>query len=274
MNIYWLDAPDCRDPLRVGGKAAHLGRLAAAYPVPPGFCLAAGAAPSIRYDELAAAYARLGERCHTPRPAVAVRSSAVDEDGAQASFAGQHASYLNVVGADAVAAAVERCVASAWAEHALHYRRAHGLTEEARVAVLVQELVVADVSAVVFSADPCTGERDRVVVNATWGLGESLVGGTVTPDLFVVRKDDLSVLSRRIADKQCMTVATGEGTQEVAVPRCMREEPSLDAAQVEALARLARALERAQGWPVDLECAYRHGRLYLLQCRPITTLVG
>ncbi len=277
MNIYWLDTPDCQDPIRVGGKAANLGRLAAAYPVPPGFCLAASRAdsgalsPSL-YTELAAAYSHLGERCGLPQPPVAVRSSAVDEDGCQASFAGQHETFLNVIGPGAVAEAVQRCWASALTERALCYRRRQGLAQDANVAVLVQQLVMADASAIVFSADPRTGARDRVVINATWGLGESLVGGTVTPDLYVVRKSDLEILSCQVSDKMWMTVARPEGTREVPVPRCMRSEPSLDDAQITALARLALTLEKTQRWPVDLECAYQGGRLYLLQCRPITTL--
>lgn len=143
------------------------------------------------------------------------------------------------------------------------------------MAVLVQQLVVADVSAVVFSADPTSGARDRVVINATWGLGESLVGGTVAPDLYVVRKRDLRILSRHIAEKTVMTVATPEGDAVGGVrevPVCMRREPALDNAQIRALADLARMLENSQGWPVDLECAYQKGRLYLLQCRLVTTV--
>jgi len=150
VNIYWLDTPACRDPIRVGGKAAQLGRLAATHPVPPGFCLAATRADarlsSSFQAELVRAYVRLGRRCGTPQPPVAVRSSAVDEDGHQTSFAGQHESYLNVIGPDAVALAVQRCLASARIERALHYRRTHGLSEQASVAVLVQQLVMADVS--------------------------------------------------------------------------------------------------------------------------------
>jgi pyruvate,water dikinase len=276
MNVYWLDTPDCQDPIRVGGKAAHLGRLAATHPVPPGFCLAAARAdtalPPALHGALATAYDSLGQRCGTPQPRVAVRSSAVDEDGQEASFAGQHESYLNIVGSEAVASAVQRCLASARSARALHYRRSRGLAEEAGIAVLVQQLVVADVSAVVFSVDPRSGEQDRVVINATWGLGESLVSGTVTPDLYVVRKTDLKILSRQVVDKIHMTVARAAGTREVPVPRALRQEPALEDTQVRALARLARRLERVQGWPVDLECAYENGRLYLLQCRPVTAL--
>jgi len=271
--ISWLEAPDCQDPAHVGGKAASLARLAAAYPVPAAFCLAAmegtTLSPALRV-EMAEAYAQLGARCGAAELPVAVRSSAVDEDGATASFAGQHESYLNVVGAEAVIVAVERCLASARSARAREYRRARGLRLEARVAVLVQQLVRSDVSAVVFSADPRTGERAHIVVNAAWGLGESLVGGTVTPDLYVVRKADLAVLSRQIADKVVMTVLGAAGTREVPVPRALRQASALDDAQVAALAAWARSLEAYEGRPVDLECAYAAGRPYLLQCRPIT----
>ena len=273
--ISWLEAPDCQDPAQVGGKAASLARLAAAYPVPAAFCLAAmegtTLSPALRM-ELVEAYAQLGARCGADLLPVAVRSSAVDEDGDTVSFAGQHESYLNVVGADAVVEAVERCLASARSARAREYRRAHGLRPEARVAVLVQQLVRSDVSAVVFSVDPRTGACAHIVINAAWGLGESLVGGTVTPDLYLVRRADLAVISRQIADKAVMTVLGPAGTREVAVPRLMRREPALDDAQAAALAGLARSLEAYAGRPVDLECAYARGRPYLLQCRPITTL--
>ncbi len=204
---------------------------------------------------------------------MAVRSSAVDEDGALASFAGQHESYLNVVGAGAIAEAVARCWASARTERAVEYRRRQGLAlEDARLAVLVQRLVPADVSAVVFSADPVTGDRGVVVINASWGLGESIVGGTVTPDTYMVRKEDLALLECRISDKRRMTVAVSGGTREVQAPDFLRDMPSLEEDQAVEVARLALSLEAEMGWPVDVECAYAGGRLYLLQCRPVTTL--
>ena len=146
--------------------------------------------------------------------------------------------------------------------------------------MLVQYLIVADVSAVVFSANPLTGNREEVVITASWGLGESIVGGTVTPDTWSVRKHDLAITARQIGDKRRMTVpahrphpgATGQGTREVDVPRLLRARPVLDEAEVAELATLAMALETTVGRPVDVECAYQDGQLYLLQCRPITTL--
>jgi pyruvate,water dikinase len=139
-------------------------------------------------------------------------------------------------------------------------------------APLVQQLVASDVSAVVFSANPISGNRDEIMINASFGLGESIVGGTVTPDTFVARKSDLSVTSQAIAEKGRMTVSVPGGTREVDVPRFLRNEASLTNEQVAEMARLVLSLEQTLGYAVDVECAYAGGQLYLLQCRPITTL--
>ena len=119
---------------------------------------------------------------------------------------------------------------------------------------------------------PVTGSRDEVVINAGWGLGESIVSGTVTPDTYVIRKSDLVVVSRAIAEKRRMTVLAPTGTHEVPVLRQHQRTSSIDDSQVSELARLSLALESTMGWPVDIECAYQGRELYLLQCRPITTL--
>ncbi len=285
LDILWLGQPACHDISRVGGKVANLSRLAADHRIPPGFCLTTGALdrveaegtlafPAELRDQLARAYRDLAERCGADEPGVAVRSSAVDEDGRAASFAGQYETYLNIVGVEAVVEAVGRCWQSLRSPRALEYRRRYGLPlDRLRLAVLVQRLVASDVSAVVFSANPVTRSRDEVVINASWGLGESVVGGTVTPDTCIVRKADLTVLSHQIAEKRRMTVSIPGGTREVDVPRFLRAQPALDDGQIVEMARLAMALEAKLGWPVDVECAYHAGCLYLLQCRPITTLV-
>lgn len=292
MELLWLGHPDCHDVNRVGAKAANLSRLAASYRIPPGFCVTAEAysrwaeltgsghpaspnqaIPPVLYNALASAYRGLADMCGVSDPSVAVRSSAVDEDGATRSFAGQYETYLNIVGADAVAEAVVRCWTSVHTERTLAYRREQGLSVEGvRLAVLVQQLVPADASAVVFSANPVTGSRDEVVINAGWGLGESIVSGSVTPDTYVIRKADLAVVSRDIAEKRRMTVLAPEGTHEVPVPHRHQRAPSIDDGQVVELARLGMALESTMGWPVDIECAYRGRELSLLQCRPITAL--
>jgi pyruvate,water dikinase len=141
-----------------------------------------------------------------------------------------------------------------------------------KMATLVQQLVPAEVSTVVFGANPITGNRGEIMINASWGLGESIVAGTVTPDTFVVRKSDMTILTSDISDKESMTVPISGGTQEVDVPIGWQGLPSITNEQAEEMARLAIELETKMGWPVDIECAYYQGHLYLLQCRPITTL--
>jgi pyruvate,water dikinase len=289
MNILWLGDRGCDNPVLVGGKAANLSRLITTHRVPPGFCLttaafdqahdftqgesgsALNALPPILADQLLGVYQSLAERAAVPEPAVAVRSSAIDEDGAAISFAGQHETYLNMTGITAVTAAIVRCWESGKAPRAQAYRRRHGLAgDTARLAVLVQQLVVTDVSAVVFSANPLNGDRNQVVITASWGLGESIVGGAVTPDTFIVRRSDLAIVSRQIAEKRRMVVPILGGTQEMNVPRVLHSRPTLDDAQIAEMVNLASVLETTMGWPVDVECAYQGRLLYLLQCRPIT----
>ena len=278
MNLLWLGDPKSFDAGLVGGKAANLSRLARMYyRVPDGFSLPVTvmdeAYPLDLRNEITTAISDLMD-CHSlPDFIAALRSSAVDEDGATASFAGQHETFLNIVGADAIIEAVTRCWESARSERALEYRRQQGLSMgHPQIAVFIQQLVASDVSAVVFSANPITGNRDEVVINASWGLGESIVGGTVTPDTFIVRKSDLAVVQCVIAEKQRMTVSIPGGTHEVDVPRFLCNTSSLDDEQVIEMTKLALTLEATMEQPVDVECAYAGGELYLLQCRPITTL--
>ncbi len=277
-HLLWLGDFKSFDVSLVGGKAANLSRLARMYPhVPDGFSLPVtvmdDAHPLDLRNEITDAISGLMS-CHSlPDFVAAVRSSAVDEDGETASFAGQHETYLNIVGPDAIIQAVNNCWESARSERVLEYRRQQGLSvDRLQIAVLVQQLVPADVSAVVFSANPITGNRDEVMINASWGLGESIVGGTVTPDTFVVRKSDLAITSRITADKLSMTVSVPGGTREVDVPRFLRAQSSLNDEQMIEMAQLALTLEETMNYPVDIECAFAGGTLYLLQCRPITTL--
>ncbi len=277
-GVLWLGDDDCHHDGVVGGKAASLSRLASHHTVPHGF--AVPAMPATRQSLPAAlpavicdAYGTLAARCGLAEPPVAVRSSALDEDGADASFAGQHDTYLNIRGHDALLDAVQRCVRSAASREALAYRNERGLAvDDVHMAVLVQQLVMSEVSAVVFSANPVTGNRDEVMINASWGLGESIVGGMVTPDTFVIDKRRREVTMREVAIKERMTVMTDVGTADVDVPTDLRAASSLAEDQVLAIAELALKLERFVGQAVDVECAIAEGTLYLLQCRPITTL--
>jgi pyruvate,water dikinase len=286
LDLRWLGHPECHELSVVGGKVASLSRLAADYRVPPGFCLTTAAldqwsdgdgtyAPRSHVREAVAhAYHGLAERCGAPDLRVAVRSSAVDEDGRSASFAGQYETFLNVSGIHAVVEAVARCRASLRSPRLVEYRRKNGLSADSiRLAVLVQQLVPSDVSAVMFTANPVSLNRDEIVINASWGLGESIVGGTVTPDTFVVRKSTLAILSSQVGEKRRMTVSIPGGTREVEVPQFLRTQAVLEEAQILEMAALGLSLEARHQWPVDVECAYHARSLYLLQCRPITTLV-
>ncbi|MGH2499952.1 MAG: PEP/pyruvate-binding domain-containing protein, partial [Candidatus Limnocylindria bacterium] len=256
-QVVFLGEPASFDAALVGAKAASLGLLAADFPVPPGFCLtsevfarfAANAETSMAEIRalVAPAYERLA---HGGSPRVAVRSSAIGEDGGAASFAGQHDTYLDLTGVDAVVDAVVRCWASLRNERALAYRERQGLDAGGVMPVLVQRLVPADAAAVAFSADPLTGDRGAVRINVARGLGEALVSGNVTPDVYLVAKEPLAIRARTMAG----------------------DAPALDEGTVLEIARLAVALERRMGHPVDVECAVVLRSVHVVQCRPITTL--
>jgi pyruvate,water dikinase len=277
-NLLWLGDPRTFDAALVGGKATNLSRLARAnHRVPDGFCIPVNVMndmhPHDLHDDISSAVTGMKACQSLTELVVAVRSSAVDEDSTDASFAGQHETYLNIIGPDAIVQAVAKCWESARSERALAYRRRQGLSaERPQLAVLVQQLVAADTSAVVFSANPVTGSRDEIMINASWGLGESIVGGTVTPDTFVVSKSGQTITSRIIADKQRMTISVPGGTSEVDVPRFLRTQAALNDEQITEMAELANTLEHMMRYPVDIECAFAGDKLYLLQCRPITTL--
>jgi pyruvate,water dikinase len=205
--------------------------------------------------------------------AAAVRSSALSEDGAGASFAGLYESFLNIQGVPAVTEAVRSCYASLWSERAIRYRAARNIEDDA-MALIVMALVPSDTSGVAFTAHPVTGERDRVLINASWGLGEAVVSGLVTPDSFVVTKEPLTIVEQGIGDK---TIAirphpNGHGTIEQPLADERRLAPSLTDAEALAVAKLATAVERYYSTPQDVEWALHQGNLYLLQARPITTL--
>lgn len=283
----FLGEPASCDATRVGAKAATLGRLATRHRIPPGFCVDSGvferfasaqdgdpsALDGLRriIDE---ALRALEQRVGRPDLMVAVRSSAIGEDGGGSSFAGQHETVLGAQGTDQVTRAVIACWRSAGSERALAYRRERGIDGPVCMPVLVQELVDAESAAIAFTADPVTGDHAVVVVNAAWGLGESLASGSVTPDTYVVRKDGLVITTSQIADKAVMTVRSTAGTTEVAVPSDRRSRPALTDAQAIAVASLSLELEAESGGPVDVECAYAGGELYLLQSRPITAIAG
>lgn len=280
MPVLWLEEPGARDACRVGAKAARLSRLAGRFLVPAGFCLPVELfrRPVELARHAAAAYEEMARRRDRPGLRVAVRSSGLLEDGGAASFAGQYTSVLNLAGAEQVLAAVEKVAASACGERVRAYRRhrsGSAGSSAPEIAVLVQEMVAADVSGVAFTADPVTGRRDAVVIEACWGLGNALVEGWVQPDRYLVRKADLEIEEERPGDKQWMAVletAEQTGVRRMRVPAFLRTRPALSPGQVQSVARLAREIEEELGAPADVELALRGDLVYVLQCRPVTAL--
>jgi pyruvate,water dikinase len=249
---------DGRDPKRLD-QASEAIRIAFAQATMPQDIAAA----------IAAAYARLAGESSS----VAVRSSATAEDLPDLSFAGQQETYLNIRGESAVLAAVQRCWASLWTPRAIGYRAQHAVpTDGVAMAVVVQGLIPAESAGILFTANPITGDRDQAVINASWGLGEAIVGGLVTPDTVIVNKKDGSVVSRETANKAVMTVRTTTGSAEQEVPPELRERAVLDDAAAAELVSLAGRIETHFGQAMDIEWAFASGRFYILQARPITAL--
>jgi pyruvate, water dikinase len=279
-----------------GGKGSSLARMAAlGLSVPPGFVVlaealssaldGAGARERLRaalgdpasaqaivaelpVPEVASAYASLGG----DDPAVAVRSSAVAEDSGEASFAGQQETYLHVRGADAVAARVRDCWASFFSERALFYRAQKGSLDDLEMAVVVQRMVEPDVAGVLFTVDPVQRRRDQMVVEAVFGLGETAVSGSVTPDHYVIARDGRLKRSRIVQQSHALVGLPGGGTEERALAPEDGGSATLGEDDLRRLAELGRLLEGHGGGPQDIEWAIAGGELYVLQSRPVTTL--
>ena len=306
-----LGAIRLKDLSRVGGKAAHLGELIAArLPVPPGFVVTTAAcARFMQSDPRIEVWLKSLEECDPREPATlrtvaeevrqrsgtvpvprdiadaiaalvaaepvaawAVRSSATVEDLPEASFAGQHDSFLNVRGGDAVLAAVKRCWLSLFSERAISYRMRKGVAAgHAQMAVIVQQLIPADAAGVMFTADPTGGDSDSILIEAAFGLGEAVVQGKVAPDRIQVSRSALRVVRRETGLKRVQIVAAENGVREELLPAGKTNAPVLDDETAAQLAGLGLKVERLFGAPQDIEWAQRGSELFLLQSRPITS---
>jgi pyruvate,water dikinase len=303
------------DAASVGGKGASLGRLTGAgFPVPCGFSVttaayrtflrvnglqevlkeAAAGFDHADPEKLEAATAQVRERiqdCEIPadlaeairaayldlgeQVRVAVRSSGTAEDLAEASFAGQHDSFLDRFGEQDVLAAVRNCWASLWTARATAYRNSKGFDHlDVAMAVVVQRMVDSEISGVLFTGNPMNTANDEMVVNCSWGLGEAVVSGRVEPDEFVVRRRDYAILHSHCGSKTIQVVrdpATGRGTVEVELPAAQASRLCLSDVQLRTLCDLGRRVtDYHDGIPQDLEFGFAGGELYLLQARPIT----
>ena len=283
-----------------GGKGANLGELlAAGLPVPDGYVVttdayadavertglagriprlladgdaagvragfAAAEIPEATAEAIVKAYHELGQG------PVAVRSSATAEDLPGAAFAGQQDTYLNVVGVDALLDAVRRCWGSLWTDRAIAYRRRLRIApEEVRIAVVVQRMVDAAAAGVMFTADPVSGDRNRIVVDASGGLGEAVVSGRVTPDHYELdARGGVLAWTPGRAEVVIRGVAGGGVVEEAGRPR---EGRLLDDATLAELAHLGVAVQDRYGRPMDIEWALADGRVWLVQARPMTAL--
>lgn len=326
--ILWFENISASDTGAVGGKAANLGECArAGLPVPRGFVVSTEAyrqatssvaadtarlaargetnaarslilgaeLPASVSDEITTAYRQLGE------PPVAVRSSATAEDLADASFAGQQDTYLNIRGVTDLLDAIHNCWASLWSDRAVEYRRRQGVQSDGlALAVVVQEMVAPDVAGVLFTHHPVTGDQDKMLVSASYGLGESVVSALVTPDTFEIARATRAVTLREIGTKETRIDAVSSGDSVGApteidsrsatdrgtmsgsritlgdtvtsdVPLEDRECSSLTDTQLLQLLDLGERVEKHYGTGQDIEWACVGQKLYLLQARPITT---
>lgn len=222
-------------------------------------------------EAITQAYQELGRRASLP---VAVRSSATAEDLPSASFAGQQETYLNIVGIQALLAAVQRCFASLWTDRAVSYRASLGIDPRTvRLAVVVQRMVDAQVAGILFTANPLTGKRREIVIEANPGLGEAVVSGATNPDHFVINTTTGEIVERRLGDKQVVIRATARGGTQRAEQARAWAEACLSEAQVRALAALGAQVEAYCGTPQDIEWAMdASGHFWLTQARPVTTL--
>lgn len=309
--IAWLNEPNRIDLVSAGGKGVSLGEMiCAGLPVPEGFVVLTEAyhafirknnlqeeicklvktvsstdtaaleatskalqqlfyqseIPTGIVQDISAAYAAIGGG------SVVVRSSATTEDLPGASFAGQHDSFLNIESSETVCDFVRRCWASLWNARAISYRKHQGFeSSDVALAVVVQRMIDADRSGVLFTANPLNHRRDQMLVSASFGLGEAVVSGKVSPDQWVLTSDGL-VVETHIADKQVITVRKSEGSVNQPMPPEKRRLGTLTVSELAELAKLGCKAAQYFGSPQDIEWAWADGKCYLLQSRPITSL--
>jgi phosphoenolpyruvate synthase/pyruvate phosphate dikinase len=280
LNLLRLSDLACQDPELVGSKSAILARLFHILPgaVPPGVALSPSqteffASLSGR-DSLAEAsqalLAAFGEHSLTMGKQYAVRSSALDEDSARYSFAGQYETALGLSSVYDIIAAIAACVHSADSARIAAYRGASAQESTSAVGVLIQEMVPADRAGVAFTINPLTGANE-IVIDASFGLGDLLVSGQITPDEFII-DGSCQVSKLTVGSKRLMSVLTHHGIIRTPVPESLQAIPSLSDGQLKEIISAARACESALGHPVDLEWAMNGNMLFVLQARPVTAI--
>jgi pyruvate,water dikinase len=315
--IVWFNEVSKNDVPTVGGKGANLGEMTRAdIPVPPGFIVTANAyfdfleesglkdkirqqlkpldpSDSKQLQQIAAEIKKLImgaamppelakeiEQAYTQMGGglVAVRSSATAEDLPEASFAGQQRTFLNVEGEKEVVAAVQECWASLFEPRAIFYRHQQGFDHfKVGIAVPVQKMIQSQASGVMFTLEPVTSDSDKIVIEAVYGLGEAIVSGEITPDLYVVDKDSLKILTRKTVPQESQLVKNPAATAKeaniwVPLPASAQSQQKLADSEIIKLAWLGKQIEDHYRFPQDIEWAKEDNKIYIVQTRPVTTI--
>lgn len=311
--VLWFSEVSKNDIAKVGGKGANLGELArAGFPVPNGFIVTAdayyhflqqtklgpaiektlrninpedskklnavskviktyilkAAMPTDLKNQIISACKQLGD---VP---VAVRSSATAEDLPEASFAGQQATFLNIQGEEAIVEAVQKCFASLFEARAIYYRIANKFNHmKVGLAVPVQLMVQSERSGIMFTVDPVSGDTNRIMIEAGYGLGEAIVSGSVTPDVYIFDKTTEKIVSKEVNSQDWKIVRDPRGgDKHVSVPIADRKDQKMSDSEIIELAKLGKKIEQHYNTPQDTEFAIAGGKIYMVQSRPITTL--
>lgn len=279
LPLLPLEQEEARDPSVAGAKAATLSRLRQAFPdrVPPGWVFPATSTAALldaeggseklpMLESLRSALKRaLGGETST---SYAVRSSGLDEDSPQHSFAGQYRTVLGVSGYASLAEAVRACARSGSASRVEAYRKRAGSLGMGAPAVLIQEMVPAERAGVAFTSNPVSG-ADEIVIDAGYGLGDLVVGGEIAPDELGVARGG-EVLWEKVGSKRRMSVLTADGIVRIPIPRAFRQRLSLAPPQIAAVAEAAELCGTTLGYDADVEWAIADGAVLVLQARPIT----
>jgi len=292
----------------VGGKAANLGELYNKFPIPNGFCITVKAFESfIRtthtkdkilsllkdvdinkpnyIDLISNQIKNLLTKATMPKELqinilqnykkingfVAVRSSAVAEDLEKASFAGQQATFLNVKGNIKLVNAVKECWASFYTPRAIIYREKNKFSHKPKMAVVVQQMVNAKKSGVIFTVNPVNKNKNEMIIEAIFGLGEAIVSGMVTPDHYVIDKKKLNIIKEVINEKRISIIRSGGRNKKVILNKQKANEKTLNEKELHQLIKESLKIEKYYKKPMDIEWAI-DGKVYILQARPITTL--
>jgi len=257
-----LAVTDVNDPHQLGSASNRIQKM-----------VTNGVFPEIAAREVIKSYKKLSGVFK--KALVAVRSSATAEDAGDTSFAGQQASFLNIQGEANVLLMVKECWASLFTPRSIFYRVENKIKHESvKIAVVVQKMIQSEVSGVMFSIDPTNNDKERIIIESVWGLGEMIVQGSVVPDTYVVQKGTFATLSKEISDQSVQLIKVKTETKEAEVPLKIRGQQKITDEEITKLAKISSRLQEHYYFPQDTEWAKEKGELYIVQTRPITTMAA